>query len=97
MVAHMVLFKIRNGIADERIKAMTDALEALREEIPQLAEIHAGVNLSDRNKGYHVMLISRFKNTRDLKTYIDHPAHKRVVEEFIQPIREDVIVGDLSY
>lgn len=97
MVEHVVLLKIRNGTADEKIKAMTDALENLIKVIPQLVEIHAGINFSDRNKGYRIMLVSRFMNQEDLSVYMAHPEHKRVVSEYIEPIREDVLVGDLSY
>ncbi len=97
MVDHVVLFKITDGTPADKIQAMAKALEALREEIPQLIEMHAGSNLSDRHKGYTVMLVSRFRNTADLQTYVAHPAHKRVIAEFINPIREEVIVGDIEY
>lgn len=97
MVEHVVIFKIKDGTIPHKITAMTKALEDLRNEIPQLAEMHAGINFSDRNKGFGVMLVSRFKTKEDLEIYAVHPAHKRVIAEYIQPIREDIIVGDLEY
>lgn len=97
MIEHVVLFKIKAGITTEKLTAMTKALENLRNDIPQLAEMHAGINFSERNKGYGVMLISRFRTREDLEIYSAHPAHKRVIEEYIHPIRREVIVGDIEY
>lgn len=97
MVEHVVILKIKAGITHDKVAEMARALEDLRNEIPQLVEIHAGINFSERNKGFGAMLVSRFKSKVDLETYMEHPAHKRVVAEYIQPIREDIIVGDLEY
>jgi hypothetical protein len=97
MVEHTVIFKIIPGTTPDKIKAMTEALEALRSEIPQLLEMHAGINFSERNKGFGVMLVSRFRSKEDLEIYAVHPAHRRVIAEYIQPIREDIVVGDLEY
>ena len=97
MIEHVVLFKIKAGVTPDKIMTMIKALEDLQNEIPQLAGMHAGINFSDRNKGFGVMLVSRFKTKEDLEIYAVHPAHKRVIAEYIQPIREDIIVGDLEY
>ncbi|MBX7151299.1 Dabb family protein [bacterium] len=97
MVTHVVLFKLFPNVAQDKIDRMIAGLNGLKNEIPQLMEMHAGVNFSDRNKGYELMLVSRFKNKEDLKTYNDHPAHRKVVTEIISPIREEVVVGDIEF
>ncbi len=97
MIEHVVLFKIKAGVTSGKIMTMIKALEDLQNEIPQLAGMHAGINFSERNKGYGVMLISRFRTREDLAIYSAHAAHKRVIEEYIHPIREEVIVGDIEY
>ena len=76
---------------------MCSALENLRDKIPQVVEIHAGLNFSDRGQGHAVVLSSRFRSKDDLRMYSDHPEHKRVIAEFVHPIRESVTVGDLEY
>jgi hypothetical protein len=96
MITHVVLFKIAPDTPREKITSMTTALNALKNEIPQLLEMHAGINISPRSQGHEVMLVSRFNNTEDLRIYTDHPAHQKVILEAISPIRESVIVGDIE-
>jgi hypothetical protein len=96
MIVHVVLFRLFPRTPKEKIDAMTSALNDLKIIIPELMEIHAGVNFSMRRQGYDVMLVSRFKNENDLRVYSDHPAHKKVIAEYIEPIRESVIVGDME-
>ncbi|MBL7958754.1 Dabb family protein [bacterium] len=97
MIEHIVMFKIKRNTPADKINSMTESLNGLKNKIPELIDMHAGVNFSHRNKGFDVMLVSRFRNKEDLKIYVDHPEHRKVIEEMIQPIREDVIVGDLEH
>ncbi|MBL7996354.1 Dabb family protein [bacterium] len=97
MVEHVVIFKIKKNTPADKVKAMTESLNGLKNKIPELIDMHAGINFSDRNKDFGVMLVSRFRNKEDLKIYVDHPEHRKVIEEKIQPIREDLIVADLEY
>lgn len=97
MIEHIVIFKIKPNTPQNRITAMTDALNGLMNQIPQLMDMHAGINFSPRSKDFGVMLVSRFKHKEDLRIYMDHPAHRKVIDDYIHPIREDLIVGDLEY
>ncbi|NUM80847.1 Dabb family protein [bacterium] len=97
MVTHVVLFKLFPNVSQDKIDRMIAGLNGLKNEIPQLLEMHAGVNFSDRNKGYELMLVSQFVNKEDLRIYNDHPAHRKVVAEIISPIREEVVVGDIEF
>lgn len=97
VIEHVVIFKIKPETPPHKISSMTDALNNLKWLIPQLTEMHAGINFSPRNKGFEVMLVSRFKSREDLKIYMDHPEHKKVIDTYIHPIREDLIVGDLEF
>jgi len=65
MVEHIVIFKIRKETAADKVNEMTEALNGLKKKIPQLIEMHAGINFSPRNKDYGVILVSRFKNKAD--------------------------------
>ena len=97
MIVHTVLFKIKPGTSKDKVDSMTDSLNGLKKEIPELLELHVGVNFSPRNQSYDIMLYSRFDDLKALQTYSDHPSHRKVIEEKVHPIREDVIVGDLEF
>ena len=97
MVSHVVLLKIKSNIPLHEITSLTDALIGLKRSIPELIDMQAGINFSQRSKGFDIMLISQFNTKEDLNLYMNHPAHRTVVEKYIQPIREDLIVGDMEY
>jgi len=97
LIDHIVLFKLKPGADTTAIENMCTALEDLKHRIPQVIEIHARPNFSERRQGYDIMLTSRFKNKEDLRIYADHPEHLRVVKELVAPIRESVIVGDIEF
>jgi len=97
MIVHTVLFKIKSGTPHEKIDEMIESLQGLKSIISELLELKAGKNFSTRNKGFDLMLYSRFKDPTSLQIYLDHPAHRRVIDEVVHPIREEVIVGDLEF
>ncbi len=97
MIDHVVLFKLKPDAAENQIDAMIAALESLTKVIPELLEIHVRRNFADRSQGYGLMLTSRFQSKEHLRIYADHVEHKRVIAEFVTPVRESVIAGDIEY
>jgi hypothetical protein len=51
-------------------------------------------NFSDRAKGYKHGLVGRFADRSALEAYTPHPEHQRVVQNFISPIRADILALD---
>jgi hypothetical protein len=94
MVEHLVLFKTTPGATDEQKLRAIEALKTLKEKIPGILDITAGLNFSDRNQGFDIGLAVRFVDRQALEVYLPHPAHRGCVDEFITPIKADVIVVD---
>ncbi len=93
-VVHIVLFRWRSDVNAAQVAAAHDALRALATEIPGIVEITCGTNFTDRAKGFQSGLVVRFTDRAALDAYLPHPTHRRVVDEFINPIREDSLALD---
>src|ERR1041384_3137770 len=94
MIEHVVLFKLSPSATGEQKARMISELKQLREKIPGIVDLSVGSNFSDRSQGFEIGLVVRFVDRAALDVYLPHPAHRGCVEQFINPIREDVIVVD---
>ena len=97
MIEHIVLFRWTEQATQEaKDKVMTE-LRGLKNKIPGIAELTCGTNFSDRSKGYTHGLLVRFTDQAARDAYGPHPEHQRVVRNFIDPIRADVLVVDYEF
>lgn len=80
-VHHLVLFKLKPGIekTDERFRAATVLLQELPKEIPQIIDLRAGENFSERPIAADFGLMVLLANEKSLQAYLEHPAHKAAV------------------
>ena len=89
MIKHIVLFKLKasedKGNKMQAIKAELEKLPAL---IPELKEIHVGINCNTAEK-WDLSLEVQVENMHDLEVYANHPAHQHIVKNLIAPIKED--------
>jgi len=93
-IVHVVLFKWNEDATPGAIRSAVEALLALADKIPGVLELTCGKNFSDRNQGYTHGMVVRFIDRAALEAYGPHPAHQHVVQNFISPIRADVLVVD---
>jgi stress responsive alpha/beta barrel protein len=94
MVEHVVLFKLKAGTTNAQKEAAIQALRGLRNQIDGIVDLTCGENFSERSQGFQIGLVVRFRDRAALDAYLPHPAHRGAVEQYVQPIREDVIVAD---
>jgi len=94
MVEHVVLFKLKADATPEQKNVAIEALKGLKGQIEGIVDLTCGRNFSERSQGYEIGLVVRFRDRAALDAYIPHPAHRGVVEKFLNPIREAVIVVD---
>lgn len=94
MVEHVVLFKVTPEATEEQKERLIAELGALKGKIPGIVDLSVGRNFSDRNQGFEVGLVVRFVDRAALEAYGPHPAHQGCVQQFVAPIKQDVIVVD---
>jgi hypothetical protein len=98
-VEHLVLLKLKSDTSQRQIDALTTALLDMKEKMPGIIEIAAGVNSSPEgaSKGYEYGFLVRFKDAASRDAYLPNPDHIKVVTENINPILEDSIVVDFDH
>lgn len=78
MVKHIVLFKLKDDISEEKkltvMKAFKAAIEALPEKIAVIRKIEVGLNINPA-EAWNIALYSEFDSLEDVKQYAVHPDH----------------------
>ena len=96
MVEHLVVLRLRPGVAEEEAEALIGELRALSGEIPGVMDLQCGRNFSPaRAHGYDIGLRVRFPGKSELAAYGPHPAHQRVLERIGQ-LCVDVLAIDFE-
>lgn len=95
VLRHVVLFKFKEGTAEEDIEKVEDAFSALPSKIPEIMAYEWGTNNSPEglDKGFTHSFFLTFKSEDDRAVYLPHPDH-RAFGEVLGPHLDDVLVID---
>lgn len=83
MIKHVVLFKLKDypeQLKKEILSELASGIRGLKDKISEAKYIEVGMNYELDAKSYDLALISHFENLEDLKTYIVHPEHQKIVK-----------------
>jgi hypothetical protein len=94
MVEHIVLLRWTEEASQETIDTVEAELRGLKGKIAGIVDLSCGANFSSLSKGYTHGLVVRFTDRAALEAYAAHPEHQRIVQNFINPIRADVLAFD---
>lgn len=86
MLTHLVLISLRDDVTEEQVEALVAGLEALPGQIDAIEEYRVGRDMGLAGGNADVGIIARFASSEALRTYVDHPAHQRVLSELILPV-----------
>jgi hypothetical protein len=87
------MWKFRDEVDDGQKGEMKTRLEALKEKIPCVLQLEAGLDRSGKEAAMDMVLYSEFETMEDLAAYAVHPEHLKVVE-FVKPLVCDRAVVD---
>lgn len=78
-VRHVVVFRFKPDASPEKIRQITEAFAALKDQIPGVLSFEHGVNNSPEklNQGFTHVYQLTFTNASARDTYLVHPAHKK--------------------
>ena len=79
MIKHIVMFKLKDK-NKENIEKVVEALKTLEGNIDVLRSTEIGVNFTESERSYDIVLITEFDNRDALDAYSPHPKHVPVVE-----------------
>jgi len=92
MITHIVFFKLKDR-SPAMIQSTRDLIHSLKEKVPTIAHLEAGIDVVRGDRNYDVALYSRFESKDDLEAYRVHPYHKEVVAE-LKSRSENIIAVD---
>ncbi|HKP15303.1 MAG TPA: Dabb family protein [Gemmatimonadaceae bacterium] len=77
-VRHVVVFRFKPDASPEKIRQITEAFAALKDQIPGILAYEHGVNNSPEklNQGFTHVYQLTFTNAAARDAYLPHPAHK---------------------
>jgi hypothetical protein len=92
---HVVSFKFKSTATPEQVKAVEESFAALKGQIPQIASLKWGTNVSPEkhDKGFTHCWVLSFKSEKDRDAYLVHDDHKKFGAS-LRPVLEDVFVVD---
>ena len=95
MLKHYVLIKYRKDTGDEHIAEFCKRMLALRTSIPEIEYLEIGRDILRDARSWDLILIMRFASTGALRSYQQHPEHKKVMA-FNQPFVAEVASVDFE-
>ena len=94
MIRHVVLFQFKPGTSADAIGELLNEAAGLQAMIPAIVEVMHGENFSERSRGYTHVVSMGFADRSALASFYDHPAHKALKADVIDPISETMVVID---
>lgn len=93
---HVVLFKFKDGVSADSLKAMELAFKGLATEIKEVKHLEFGLNNSPENlnQGFTHCFVVTFASESDRAVYLPHPAHKAFVANHLSTTLDKVCVVD---
>jgi hypothetical protein len=83
---HIVLFRFADHATDEQIDALAAGLDALPGKIGQIRSYEHGRDAGLRQGSWDYGLVAVFDTAEDFAAYLDHPDHRGLVRELLDPI-----------
>lgn len=93
VVVHLVFFSFKVDASEVQIEALMSELRALG-ALPGVISLTCGKTFTTRGKQWTHALTVHFTDKAALDAYAPHPAHQKVLNEFVKPILEEVIAID---
>ncbi len=87
MFRHVVLFSWTQDATQAQQEAMADELRKLPGAIDSVRAYHVGPDAGQNpGKNHDFAVVADFDDAEGYRTYRDHPAHRAVVEQYVNPI-----------
>ena len=93
MLAHVVMFKLKDRSADNIAKTR-DVLLGMKGNIPQLRAIEVGTNIVESNRAYDLVLVTKFDSLDAMQSYQVHPYHENVVRVHMRKVANSTVSVD---
>ena len=83
---HVNLLSWKEGTTQAGIEALGAELLRMREEIPEIRALSFGPDLGLMEGNVDFAIVEDFDDADAFRRYVAHPAHERMIKEFLRPI-----------
>ncbi len=97
MLRHVVMISLHEEAErplSERLHELEQGLRQLPAAVDEIRHLEVGRDVVGGARSAHIALIVDVDDLEALGRYRDHPAHRRLVEELIQPTLERISAVD---
>lgn len=92
MIKRVSLFKLKQPNSSD-LQTAANALRSMAGSVPSLSDIEVGVNFSESNAAYDLVLAMTFKDVTSLRQFEQDPFHLSVKKTMIE-LKENRVVVD---
>lgn len=85
----MLMVRFTKEATDEEKQALLDGLAQLPKVIDVIRRFEFGPDLGLGDGNPDMALVADFDSEKDWRAYLEHPAHRVVVEELVAPITRE--------
>ncbi len=79
MLVHIVMFQFKEENKEANLLRVKAMLEALPSKIESLKSMEVGIDISQSERSFDLVLVSTFDDQAGLDVYAPHSAHQEVV------------------
>lgn len=83
---HVNLLTWKDGTSPTQIEALCQQLHQMRDEISEIRALSFGPDLHLAEGNVDFAIVEDFEDAEAFGRYVAHPAHNRMVGEFLRPI-----------
>ena len=96
MLKHIVLIKLKPDAPASSGERIMAALRDLPKTISEIVALDVGKNVVESERNLDLGLVVDFADRAALDRYATHPDHVAVVQEYIQPVAQRLVVVDFE-
>ena len=88
MIRHVAVFRWKPGTTAEQVQALSAWLAELPGLIPEISAYAFGPDAGLRPGSADYAVVADFEDAEAYLRYAEHPAHRRVIDELLNPMVE---------
>lgn len=88
MLRHVNLLTWKDGAEQAAVDALSEHLSTYARQIPEIRHLSFGPDLGLAENNADFCIVVDFEDGEAFSRYLAHPAHGRMVSEFLKPILE---------
>lgn len=96
MVRHIVMYKLKESNAANK-KELERVFRSMRGQIDCIRGLEVGMNITEEQRAYDVVLVMTFDDNEDFEYYKESPYHKEYVKPYVHSVIADSKCVDYNF